>query len=1123
MNCSLATICLLLTAAAISFADKFVKLDPDHTGIEFSHTWNPPARLAEMISGSFTGGGVAIGDYDGDGKPDLYFTDPADGGALYRNLGGFHFEDTTDEAGLAIEEGWSAGASWADVNGDGRLDLFVCMFGTPNRLYLNRGDGSFHEISKAAGLTFAGASMMASFADFDRDGDLDLYLLTNRIAPPPGLLQERFQVGTGPDGEPVLPDRYAQYAGIVKMPGGKYKQVAGSQFDYLFRNDGNDDEGRPHFTDVSKAAGVWTTGHGLSATWWDYDGDGWIDLYVANDFYAPDHLYRNNRDGTFTDVAPEALPHTPWFSMGSDVADINNDGRLDYMASDMAGSTHYKSKMSMGNMSGRESDSWFLNFPTPRQYMRNAVYLNTGTDRFMEVAHLCGLSATDWTWSVNFADFDCDGRDDVFVSSGMSRDWFNSDLRNREEELIATKGRAAAQAFWASQEPLALPNWVFRNAGDLKFEDRGAAWGLAETAVSYGAAVGDLDGDLDPDLVVNNFDGPPSIYRNDVAAGNRLAVRLAGRDGNHWGVGATVVAEVNAEPARQAKTLALARGFMSSSEPQLYFGLGGAEGIEALTITWPSGTVQRTGKLEAGKRHVIAEPAKSLASPAPPEPLFKPDPMFRGVSHVERTYDDFERQPLLPHKLSQLGPGMAWGDVNGDGLEDFYLGRAAGTYGGVYLRREQPTPQGARFLVESLEPFEVDAAAEDMTPLFFDADQDGDLDLYVVSGGVECDPGADVLRDRLYLNDGTGSFRKAPAEALPDVASSGGPACADDYDRDGDLDLFVGGRSIPGRYPETPRSLLLRNDSEAGAPKFTDVASASLSATGLATAALWADFNGDDWPDLLVAHEWGPLKLFLNKDGELSETSETSGLAPFTGWWSSLAAADLDADGDLDFVAGNVGLNTKYHADESHPVVLFYGDLDGSGRKRIVEAKFEGSAMVPVRGLSCSSEAMPSLKQRHATFHSFASKTLSELYAPPRLGKATRFEANTLESGVFLNDGTGKFSFRPLPRLAQAAPIYGIVCTDLDGDKDTDLAVVGNSFSPQPETGHYDGGVGIILQNDGRGGFDPMSPDRSGFIVPGDAKSLHLTDLDRDGRPDFVAAMNDGEVRAFLRTEHSGD
>ncbi|NIP97616.1 MAG: VCBS repeat-containing protein [Akkermansiaceae bacterium] len=405
-----------------------------------------------------------------------------------------------------------------------------------------------------------------------------------------------------------------------------------------------------------------------------------------------------------------------------------------------------------------------------------------------------------------------------------------------------------------------------------------------------------------------------------------------------------------------------------------------------------------------------------------------------------------------------------------------------------------------------------------MTPLFFDADRDGDLDLFVVSGGVECEPGDRVLRDRLYLNDGKGGFRKAkaPGGVLPEAAISGGAACAADLDRDGDLDLFVGGRSIPGRYPETPRSQLLRNDSKPGVPKFTEVASPALAATGLVTAALWADFDGDEWTDLLVAHEWGPVKLYRNEEGTLRGPEEASGLQGATGWWSSLAAADLDGDGDLDFAAGNTGLNTKYHATADHPALIYYGDFDGSGKKRIVEAKFEGVTVFPVRGFSCSSDAIPSLKQKHASFHSFASRALPELYAASRLTAARRFEANTLESGLFVNDGKGRFSFRPLPRLAQAAPIFGAAFTDLDRDGDPDLCVVGNSHSPQPETGHMDGGVGLILRNDGKGNFEPIPPSRSGFVVPGDAKALQVTDLNRDGWPDMVVGINNGEVQGFL-------
>ncbi|MCP4731772.1 MAG: hypothetical protein GY872_17015 [Roseibacillus sp.] len=560
---------------------------------------------------------------------------------------------------------------------------------------------------------------------------------------------------------------------------------------------------------------------------------------------------------------------------------------------------------------------------------------------------------------------------------------------------------------------------------------------------------------------------------------------------------------------------------MSSNEPLLHFGLGEATELESLVITWPSGTRQKIGKLAAGNLHIITEPRTGIVPPAPTRPIFAPSPMLRGIAHVERFYDDFRRQPLLPGKLSQLGPGIAWGDVNGDGRQDFYLGQAAGICGGIHLRRETPGSREAHFLFKTSDPFEADAACEDIAPLFFDADRDGDLDLYVVSGGVECEPGDPVLRDRLYLNDGKGSFAKAPAGTLPAATISGGAVCAADFDRDGDLDLFVGGRSVPGRYPETPRSQLLRNDSRQGAPKFVEVTPKGLAATGLVTAARWADFNGDHWPDLLVAHEWGPVKLYQNRKGSLADASTMSGLQSLTGWWNSLAVADVDGDGDYDFAAGNVGLNSKYHASPGHPAVIYYGDVDGSGRKRIVEAKFEGATMVPVRGFSCSRNAMPSLGKQHASFHSFATKTLAELYPKQRLGAATRHEANTLQSGIFVNDGTGRFTFRPLPRLAQAAPIFAMVFSDLESDGDLDLCAVGNSFSPQPETGHMDGGVGMILRNIGGGFFEAIPPAESGFVIAGDAKSLNLIDLNRDGRPDLVAGINDGEVKAFLRTGRS--
>jgi len=1111
---------------------QFVRLSPEHTGIDFVPLWTPPdeEKYQAQITNALVGGGVALGDYDSDGRPDVYLTRPFGGNRLYRNLGGFRFEDVTEQAGfntrqLSIndvglnDDGsgpiWGTGATFVDIDNDGDLDLYACGYECANRLYVNQGDGTFIDEATAYGLDYRGASVMMAFADYDRDGDLDGYLITNSRMMPDTLKaqqQEFFEAcaaGKAPmrDGRFVVPERLQEFIDILPRPQDhRVTRIQAGQADLLFRNDSR--PGAPKFADVSSQAGMTGFDLGLSATWWDANGDGWPDLYVANDFWGPDKLYRNNRDGTFTDVSQAALPHTPWFSMGADVADVNNDGRLDLMASDMSSRGHYKSKINMGDM---DRQGWFLEYPVPRQYMRNALYVNSGTERFLEAAFMAGVDSTDWTWSIKFADFDQDGWIDLFVSNGMTRNWWNSDLRQQNSSSFSE----SFERIWRDQPVMRVANVAYKNQGDLRMESVGESWGLADEEVTFGAALGDLDGDGDLDLVTNNFEEPAGVYRNEVAKGHRVVIRLEGIASNRNGIGATV--KITTRAGLQVRYLTLSRGFMSADDPQVHFGLGEETQIDGLTVAWPSGIVQTFSDLEADRHYTVTEPNYD-GQPDPAQPdttdpsdsaMFVSSMKLRDAQHIEHSYDDFERQPLLPHKLSQLGPGLAWGDIDGDGDDDLYVSGASGQPGSLYIRQTDD-----RFEEKQLTGQGDAIDSEEMAPLFLDADSDGDLDLYVVSGGVECEADATQLRDRLYLNDGQGQFSEAPKDALPILHDSGGVVTAADFDRDGDVDLFIGGRAVPGQYPVTPSSHLLVNETG----KFrdmTDAVAPGLGETGLVTSAIWSDCDNDGWLDLLVTHAWGPVKLWRNEQGKLVDGTTGAQLSDRLGWFNGIAARDLDGDGDMDYVVTNFGLNTKYHASAESPAILYYGDFEGNGERQLVEAGYEHDELFPVRGKSCSTAAMPSLADKFKTFHEFALAGLEDIYTPQCLDDAVKLTANTLESGVLINDGTGRFDFHPLPRLSQIAPSFGVVLTEVDGDGNADIYLVQNFHSPQRETGHMDGGVSQLLLGHGDGTFAPIAPHRSGLVVPGDAKGLTTTDLNGDGWPDFVVAVNNDRIRAF--------
>ncbi len=1084
-------------------APLFESLSAEQTGVAFVNPLLIDHPLNALNGSGFACGGVCIGDINGDGRPDLYLISGSGRNRLYLQSGDVQFTDATAATGVDGGEAWGAGGALVDIDNDGDLDIYVCNYDSANQLYINNGAGArFTESARKYGLDVVDSSLMPTFADFDNDGHLDLFLLTHRYYRPGGR-PTRPPVGFQ-SGKPYILPEFEKYYCLRQVGPGNYTADTCGRPDYLFRNNGNGT-----FSNVTAQAGIREPGHGLSATWWDYNNDGWLDLYVGNDFTDPDHLYRNNHDGTFRDVTAETLPYTSWSSMGADCADLNNDGRLDFMSADMAATTHYKAKVTMGDMGDRR---WFLENAWPRQAMRNTVFLNTGTDRFQEVAFLTGLAGTDWTWAVKLADFDNDTRVDVFVTNGSSRMTTDADSPVNPGMLI---GRTEWD-IWKDKPALKEQNLAFRNEGDLRFSNQSTAWGLDHVGISYSAAHGDLDGDGDLDLVVANLDEPVSIYRNRGRDQHRVTIELRGTSSNRAGIGAVVRLQT-ASDGPQIRQMNPATGFLSSNEPIIHFGLGASTTIKKLSVSWPSGRIQEFESLASDRRYVITEPtAEKLPDPSKNSTALT---QFTEVAnetglrfeHHETPFDDYARQPLLPGKHSQLGGGMAWGDADGDGDEDLYVSGAAGQAGRLFLRQ----PNG-RFIVsaQANRLFEGDKAFEDMAPLWFDAESDGDLDLLVTSGSVEGEETDPKLEDRLYLNDGKGGFQRAPANVFPSARISSGVAVTGDMDGDGDLDLFIGGRVIPGRYPETPESRLLRNDNGVFAD-VTDTIAPGLRRVGLVTGALWSDTNGDGTLDLLITCEWGPVLCFINTDGVLQNQTRAAGLSDRTGWWNSITGADVDQDGDIDYFVGNVGLNTKYgEPTESKPAVLFHGDMEGKGIKRIVEAKPDSLGLVPVRGRSCSALAMPFVGAKFPTYRSFASASLPAIYTEKQLGEALRLEAVHFESGLLINDGHGRFEWRSIPRLAQSSPGFGVVATEIDGDGRVDVLMVQNLYSREPETGLWRGGIGVTLIGD-QTGFHLAEPDQTGLVIAGDAKGLTVADLNLDGWPDFAITQNNGPLLAF--------
>lgn len=943
-----------ITSSLANPSSLFTPLSREQSGLHFTHPFLENHPQAYLYHSGFAVGSICIGDINGDSIQDVYLVNGPETNRMFIQSTDQQFQQQKTSPSLAGATTWGTGANLVDIDNDGDLDLYQCNYDAPNQLFINNGKGQFTELEGAAGLNVTDASMSANFADIDNDGDLDMFLLCNRYYNPKGRPSSPpFFIKAG---VPHIHPEYQKYYKLTKAENGAHTANDYGRADYLFLNQGANAEGQWHFKDVSQESGVHLEGYGLSSVWWDYDSDGDVDLYVANDFEVEDRLFRNeglSSNGTprFTNVIGEAFPHTTWSSMGSDSADINNDGLPDLMVVDMSATTHFKSKVNMGEMNGPTRK--ILETGWPRQAMRNHLFVNRGVTPMQESAFASGLYSSDWSWSVKFGDLDNDGLQDVFITNGMARNFTHSD-RNI---AIGSKAKARiGHTLWdlhKNAPPMLEHNFVYQNLDGKKFKKR-PEWGLSLLGMSYCSAMGDLDNDGDLDLIVSDLGKEVKLYQNQGTAGNSLRIQLSGTASNRMGIGAKVVV-TDSSGVQRTRWMNPWTGFQAQNDPTLHFGLGNNTASK-VAVYWPSGIYQEM-PVTTNCRELSINEQGSGSPPNPPTSkshfsLTKaPD-----FTHREKPFDDFKQQPLLPSQHSQVGPCLAAADVDGDGDQDFFVGGGNGQPGALFLNNESTFTLSHQPAFGGLAKYADHTAA-----LWFDADGDKDLDLLVVTGGSEYAPDDIVYHDHLYLNESKGSTVKlvlAPDGAFPRLKDSGSCVSAADYDADGDLDLFIGSRLVPGAYPSLPRNRLLRNDSSKGKVQFTEVTPKPLQTCGMVTGATWVDLDTDGDPDLALSIDWGPIILFENRGGKLYDISAKTDTAALKGWWTSIHACDIDRDGDMDLVCGNAGTNTKYKSpSELKPAMIYYGDMDGSGTPRIVEAKkgknvHDKERPLPVRGRS---------------------------------------------------------------------------------------------------------------------------------------------------------------------------
>ncbi|MFM9836619.1 MAG: VCBS repeat-containing protein [Cyclobacteriaceae bacterium] len=1045
----------------------------------------------------YNGGAVAIGDFNNDGWSDIFLGGNRVSSKLFINKGNLRFEDVSSKSGLDGTSQWRSGVALADVNADGLLDIYVCSTMSKdsskraNMLFINLGVSSegipmFRDEAAQYGIADNGYSSGAAFFDYDNDNDLDLYVLTNVI-------------------EKGIPVSYR-----AKVNDGSAKNT-----DRLYRNNGNNT-----FTNVSKEAGIRYEGYGLGLAIADINQDGWQDVYVGNDYISNDLLYINNGDGTFSNHIDDYIKHQSQFSMGNDVADINNDGLLDIITLDMLPEGNLRRKTVIG---GANYITYINNesYGYAHQYVRNMLQLNNGNGTFSEIGQFAGVHQTEWSWSPLFIDVDNDGLKDLLVTNGFPRDITNKDFSNYRG---GPAGSLTGPMMLIDSIPIVkVPNRAFKNSNGLQFEDVTEKWGIKIPSFSNGAAFADFDKDGDLDYVVNNINDNAFLFENTLNSTsdkelkkNYVRLDLDGPAANKSGLG-TKIHLYFGNGKMQFHDLSLSRGYISSVEDIVHFGIDNNEKVDSIVISWPGGKQQKLIDVKPNQvLHVsYADAIQKKNSDAPrANKLFHTSKELSiAFKYQEADKIDFNIQRTLPHKFSQLGPGISVGDVNNDGLDDFFVGGSVGYYGEIFLQKANNQFVKSKGIHDPLKTKEE----EDLGSLFFDADGDNDLDLYVVSGGFEYEPENKNYQDRLYRNGGSGNF-KWDEQALPKIATSKSCVRAADFDLDGDLDLFVGGRVIPGKYPLSPKSFLLRNDGG----KFSDATmevSSELYSGGMITDAIWSDFNNDGKVDLITTGEFMAITVYQNDGRKLTRLNST-GLEKYTGWWNSIAAGDFDLDGDVDFIAGNLGLNNLYQVDETKPLSIYAKDIDGNNSVDAILTCFfksenDGMKEYPVHFWDELNSQSPKFRRKFSYYKQYGKATIDNILNADERKDALVLKANYMSSSYIENLGQGKFKLTNLPLLVQVAPVNGITVDDIDGDGFLDAVLVGNDYGNEVFSGRYDAFTGLILKGDGKGNFAVIRSAKSGFLVDGDAKGLvKLTGTKQDI---LIATQNRDSLRVFSK------